>query len=77
VDNIKLALGISTGTSFLVSEAAQADSIKTALITFVVSIITLVGGEVIKLAVAWLQNKRKKLEGEDDGEPKQTEESNK
>lgn len=52
MDNIKLALGISTGTSFLVSEAAQADSIKTALITFVVSIITLVGGEVIKLAVA-------------------------
>lgn len=68
MDVTKLSLGISTGASFLVAEVANLDSIKTALITFVISVITLVGGEVIKLVVAWLQNKRKKLENNDEGD---------
>lgn len=62
MSNSLIELGVSTAGSFAISTAVSAEPLLTALITFGVSIITLVGSELIKLAVAFLKNKRKKYE---------------
>lgn len=47
----------SVGVSSIVSNAISAEPLLTALITFGVSIVTLVGGELIKFLIAFLQRK--------------------
>lgn len=72
MSNSLIELGVSTAGSFAISTAVSAEPLLTALITFGVSIVTLVGSELIKLAVAYLKNKRKKYE-----EVEETKEENK
>ena len=50
-------LATSVGVSSIVSNAISAEPLLTALITFGVSIVTLVGGELIKFLIAFLQRK--------------------
>lgn len=50
-------LATSVGVSSIVSNAINAEPLLTALITFGVSIVTLVGGELIKFLIAYLQRK--------------------
>ena len=64
----------SASTSMAVSTAVDASPLLTALITLGVSIVTAVGAEFVKYAVAYFKNKTKKLEesmkeneGEDNG----------
>ena len=47
----------SVCASSIVSNAINAEPLLTALITFGVSIVTLVGGELIKFLIAYLQRK--------------------
>lgn len=68
-------LAVSTGVSTGVCLAVNAEPLLTALITLGVSIVTVVGGELVKFLVAWLQKKTKQVKGEDkedtkDGESK-------
>ena len=66
-----VALGefaVSSSVSLAVAQSANLDTLKTALITFAVSLVTVAGGELVKLIASWLQKKRKEIEGkEEDG----------
>ena len=57
-------LVVSTGVSATVCSSISAEPLLTALITFGVSIVTIVGGELIKFAVAYIQSKTKKYKDE-------------
>ena len=57
-----LELGVATTTSLVVAESLKLDNLWTALITFGISIITVVGGEFIKFLVAFFRKKTKDLE---------------
>lgn len=61
---------ISSSVSMAVAESANLSTLVTALITFGVSLITIVGGELIKLIVAYLQKKRKDITGKDEEDEK-------
>ena len=66
-------LAVSTGTSMAVATSVNAEPFLTALITFGVSLVTLVGGELIKFLVAYLKKKTNDLnlgEGEKENEDK-------
>jgi len=69
-------LATSVGVSSIVSNAINAEPLLTALITFGVSIITLVGGELIKFLIAFLQRKTNEQKRKDveDGKEKGKEE---
>ena len=54
-------LAVSTGTSLAVATSVNAEPLLTALITFGVSVVTLVGGELIKFLVAYLKKKTSDL----------------
>ena len=56
---------VACSTSFVVSEAANLDALWTALITFAVTVVTMVGGEVIKYLVAFFKKKTHDIEKED------------
>lgn len=64
---------ISSSVSMAVAESANLSTLVTALITFGVSLITIVGGELIKLIVAYLQKKRKDITGKDEEDEKKGE----
>ena len=55
-------LAVSTTTSAVVSTSIDASPLVTALITFGVSVVTLVGGELIKFLVAYFKKKTEDLE---------------
>ena len=55
-------LAVSTTTSAVVSTSIDASPLITALITFGVSVVTLVGGELIKFLVAYFKKKTEDLE---------------
>ena len=57
-----LEVGISTVCTTVVSTNINADTLITALIGLGVSIVTVVGGELVKFLVAFLKNKTKKYE---------------
>lgn len=57
-----IELGVATTTSFAICSSVSTDNLLTALITFGVSLITLVGGELIKYLVALFKKKTKDLE---------------
>ena len=57
-------LAISSSVSFAVSQSANFDALTTALITFGVSLITIAGGELIKVIVSFLQSKKRKFDQE-------------
>ena len=57
-------LVVSSSVSFAVSQSANFDTLTTALITFGVSLITIAGGELIKVIVSFLQSKKRKFDQE-------------
>lgn len=57
-----IEIGVSAATSTAVSTATNAEPLLTALISLGVTIVTVVGAELVKFLVAWLQNKREKLD---------------
>ena len=59
-------IAVSTITSSIVANAVNTDALVTALITFGVSLVTIVGGELIKFLVAYFQKKTKELQEDDD-----------
>lgn len=59
-------LGASFGISSAICITENTQPIITAVITFAVSLVSIVGGELIKLLVAYLKNKRAKYEKIDD-----------
>lgn len=66
-------LAVSTGTSLAVATSVDATPLLTALITFGVSLVTIVGGELIKFLVVYLKKKTNDLkegEGEKENENK-------
>ena len=57
-------LAVSSSVSFAVSQSANFDTLTTALITFGVSLITIAGGELIKVIVSFLQSKKRNFDQE-------------
>lgn len=57
-----IKLGASCGISTAICVTENTQPLITALITFGVSLLSVVGGELIKLLVAYLKNKRAKYE---------------
>ncbi len=64
VASIELATSVTA--SSVVCLNVDASPLLTALISFGISIVTIVGGEVIKWLVAYFQKKTKDLKDEDD-----------
>ena len=58
-------VAVATGTSAAVATAVDASPLLTALISFGVAVVTVVGGELITLAVTWIKKKKEKIENED------------
>lgn len=65
-----IELGVSVGASNIAAQAVSADALLTALITFGVSIVTLVGGELVKFLVAYFKKKTDELNKSKDEERK-------
>ncbi|MBO7733409.1 MAG: hypothetical protein J6S67_12665 [Methanobrevibacter sp.] len=61
-------LAVSTATTTAVATSVNAEPLLTALIGLGVSIVTMVGGEIVKFLVAFFKNKREQLEGKDKAE---------
>ena len=66
--NTIIELGVATTTSFAICSSINTDNLLTALITFGVSLITMVGGELIKFLVAYFKKKTKDLTDEESEE---------
>ena len=67
--NSALLLGeiaVSSGTSLAIATGVDATPLLTALITLGVSLITVVGGEIVKFLYAFFKKKREELEGKED-----------
>ena len=58
-------IAVSSVTSGTIAFAVDASPLLTALITFGVSIVTLVGGEIVKYLVAYFKKKTKELTDEE------------
>lgn len=69
-------LGASFGISSAICISENTQPIITAVITFAVSLVSVVGGELIKLLVAYLKNKRSKYETTEKVEDKKEDENN-
>lgn len=69
-------LGASFGISSAICISENTQPIITAVITFAVSLVSVVGGELIKLLVAYLKNKRSKYETTKKVEDKKEDENN-
>ena len=63
-------LGVAFGTSTVLAESLSLEPLWTALITFGVSVVTLVGGEIIKWLVAYFKKKTHDIEEQDSQENK-------
>lgn len=63
-------LALSTSATTIVATSVNAEPLLTALIGFGISLVTVVGGELIKFLVAFLKNKREKFEGKKEDEHK-------
>ena len=64
-------IAVSTATTSIVATSVNAEPLLTALIGFGVSLVTMVGGELVKFLVAYFKKKTKDLTGEDDDKPKE------
>lgn len=58
----------ASGVSAVASTVVNADTLITALITLGVSIVTVLGGELVRFLTTYIQNKRKKLEEDNNKE---------
>lgn len=59
-------VAVSTAVTGVVATTVSAEPLLTALIGFGVSLVTVVGGELIKFLVAFLKKKRENIEGKED-----------
>lgn len=78
MNNIGMPLAefvVSSSVSMAVAQSVNLDTLKTALITFAVSLVTIAGGELVKLITAIIQKKRKEIE--DEGKDEKDEEGKK
>lgn len=64
-------IAVSTATTSILATSVNAEPLLTALIGLGVSIVTMVGGELVKFLVAFFKKKTKDLTGEDDVKPKE------
>ena len=64
-------LGLAFGTSTILAESLSLEPLWTALLTFGVSVVTLVGGEIIKWLVAYFKKKTHDIEEQDNNEHKE------
>lgn len=55
-------VGLSAISSYVITESIGVDNLLTALITFGISVITVVGGELIKYLVTFFKKKTEQLE---------------
>ena len=55
-------IGVAATASTAVATSVDASPLLTALISLGVTVVTVVGSELVKLAVAWIKNKRSKYE---------------
>ena len=67
---ISSEIALATITTSVVATSINAEPLITALIGFGVSLVTMVGGELVKFLVAYFKKKTKDLTDEDD-KPKQ------
>lgn len=58
-------LAVSVGVSTATATSINAEPLITALISLGVSLVSIVGGELIKFLVAYIQKKRKELNDEE------------
>lgn len=63
-------IAVSTVATSVVATAVSAEPLLTALIGFGVSLVTMVGGELVKFLVAFLKKKRENIEKEDKSDGK-------
>lgn len=61
-------LAISTGASVGIATSVDASPLLTALIALGTSIVTMVGGEIVKFLVAFFKKKTNDLKQKDEGE---------
>lgn len=59
-------VAVSTVATTAIATSVNAEPLLTALIGFGTALVTMAGGEFIKFLVAWLKNKREKLEKKED-----------
>ena len=57
-----IEVGVAATASTVVATSVDASPLLTALISLGVTVVTVVGSELVKLAVAWIKNKRSKYE---------------
>ena len=67
-------VAVATGTSAAVATAVDASPLLTALISFGVAVVTVVGGELITLAVTWIKKKKEDIEKKDSKDKQDKEE---
>ena len=65
-----IEIAVAGTTTTAVATTVSADPLITALIGFGVSLVTMVGGELVKFLVTFLKSKTKKIEKEDKEEEK-------
>lgn len=63
--NTILEIGTAGAASATICASVSAEPLLTVLISFGISLITIVGGEVIKLCTAYLQKKTKEIKGDE------------
>lgn len=63
-----IELGIATATTTAVAYSINAEPLLTALIGFGISLVTVVGGEVVKFLVAFIKSKTKKYSDDEEKE---------
>ena len=68
--NSLIEVGVSTIATTMVATNVNADTLLTALIGLGVSIVTVVGGELVKFLVAFIKSKTKKYQDENKEEEK-------
>ena len=61
-------LAVASGSSFAICTSVNAEPLLTALITLGTTIVTMVGGELVKFLIAFLKNKTNKYENKKEGE---------
>lgn len=59
-------IAVASGSGFAIATSVNAEPLLTALITLGTTIVTMVGGELVKFLVAYFKNKTKKYENKED-----------
>lgn len=58
-------VAVSSVTASAISDAVSMDNLTTALITLAISVVTVVGGELVKFMVKWIRSKEEDLDEQD------------